>query len=133
MPTTKKATQAATASNKTACTAVRGPLARALAGLVALGAIAASATSETEVASAWTEAITRLVNLEAAANKVAAEQTDRTLRSKFRALAVAAGLKYTKIRSVKPPKVEALVAVAGDTGALEDAVNKLEPTCGKYW
>jgi hypothetical protein len=128
-----KATQAATTSNKAACTAVKGPLEKALAGLVMLGAVAASATAEDEIVSARAETITRLVNLEAAANNVAAEQTDRTLRSNFRALAVAAGLKYTKIRSIKPANVEGLLNVASDIVALEGAVNKLEPACGKYW
>ncbi|MET7965993.1 hypothetical protein [Micromonospora sp. NPDC005305] len=98
-----------------------------------MDAIASSATTENEIRSAMGETITRLVNLEAAANKVAAEQTDRTLRSNFRALAVAAGLKYTKIRSVKPANVEGVRNVASDTAALESAVNKLEATCGKYW
>ncbi|MFC0029909.1 hypothetical protein ACFFMM_10285 [Micromonospora chaiyaphumensis] len=132
-PTTKKATQAATTSNKAACTAVKGPLEKAIAGLAALVIIAGSATSETEVAAARTETITRLVDLEAVANKVAAEQTDRTLRSNFRALAVAADRKYAYIRAVRPFDVEGLVSVASDTSALESAVNKLEPACGKYW
>ncbi|WP_246835624.1 hypothetical protein [Micromonospora sp. MH33] len=88
---------------------------------------------EAEIVNARAEAITRLVNLDAVANRVAAEQTDRTLRSNFRALAVAAGLKYTKIRSIEPANVEGLVNVASDTGALEGAVGKLEPACGRYW
>lgn len=132
-PTTRKATQAATTSNKAACTAVKGPLEKAIAGLITLGGVAASATVEAEIVNARAEAITRLVNLEAAANRVAAEQTDRTLRSNFRALAVAAGLKYTKIRSIDPANVEGLLNVASDTAALEGAVNKLEPACGRYW
>ncbi|MEU2171865.1 hypothetical protein ACH47V_20655 [Micromonospora chersina] len=132
-PTTRKATQAATTSNKAACTAVRGPLEKAIAGLITLGGVAASATVEAEIVNARAEAITRLVSLEAAANRVAGEQTDRTLRSNFRALAVAAGLKYTKIRSFEPANVEGLVNVASDTGALESAVDKLEPACGRYW
>ncbi|WP_433312876.1 hypothetical protein [Micromonospora chersina] len=88
---------------------------------------------EAEIVNARAEAIARLVDLHAVANRVANEQTDSTLRSNFRALAVAAGLKYTKIRSIQPDNVEGLVNVASDTGALEDAVNKLEPACGRYW
>lgn len=132
-PTSRKATQAAATSNKAACTAVKGPLEKAVAGLITLGGVAASSTVEAEIVNARAEAITRLVNLEAVANRVAGEQSDRTLRSHFRALAVAAGLKYTKIRSIEPANVEGLVNVASDTGALEDAVNKLEPACGRYW
>lgn len=132
-PTTRKATPAATTSNKVACTAVKRPLEKAIAGLITLGGVAASSTVEAEIVNARAEAITRLVDLHAVANRVANEQTDSTLRSNFRALAVAAGLKYTKIRSIEPANVEGLVNVASDTGALEDAVNKLEPACGRYW
>lgn len=134
-PTTKKATQVATTSNKAACTAVRGPLEKAIAGLVILAGVAASSTVEAEIVNARAEASTRLVNLEAAANRVAGEQSDRTLRSNFRALAVAAGRKGVEVRSIKPKLeyAEAIVKMASDTGDLESAVDKLEPTCGRYW
>lgn len=134
--TTKKATQVATAgNNKAACTAVKGPLEKAIAGLIILVGVASSSTVEAELVNARAEASTRLVNLEAVANRVAGEQTDRTLRSKFRSLAVAAGLKGVEVRSIKPKleHAEAIVKVASDTGDLESAVDKLEPDCGRYW
>ncbi|MEW2591047.1 hypothetical protein AB0893_11575 [Micromonospora aurantiaca] len=133
--TTKKATQAATASNKAACTTVKGPLEKAIAGLIILVGVAAGSTVEAELVNARAEASTRLVNLEAVASRVAGEQSDRTLRSNFRALTVAAGLKGVEVRSIKPKLeyAEAIVKVASDTGDLESAVDKLEPTCGRYW
>ena len=133
--TTKKATQVATASNKAACTTVKGPLEKAIAGLIILVGVAAGSTVEAELVNARAEASTRLVNLEAVANRVAGEQSDRTLRSNFRALTVAAGLKGVEVRSIKPKLeyAEAIVKVASDTGDLESAVDKLEPTCGRYW
>ncbi|GHJ54342.1 hypothetical protein Nm8I071_36490 [Nonomuraea sp. TT08I-71] len=53
---------------------------------------------------------------------MAVEPTDRTLRSNFRALAVAAGLKYTKIRSIEPAIVE---------GAPERGERRLTSTRGQ--
>ncbi|MEU7172819.1 hypothetical protein ABZ949_15205 [Micromonospora tulbaghiae] len=134
-PTTRKATQPATTSNKAACTTVRGPLEKAIAGLITLFGVASSSTVEAELVNARAEASTRLVNLEAVANGVAGEQSDRTLRSNFRALAVAAGLKGVEVRSIKPKLeyAEAIVKMASDTGDLESAVDKLEPACGRYW
>ncbi|RLQ02892.1 hypothetical protein EAD96_21575 [Micromonospora sp. BL1] len=134
-PTTRKATQPATTSNKAACTTVRGPLEKAIAGLITLVGVASSSTVEAELVNARAEASTRLVNLEAVANGVAGEQSDRTLRSNFRALAVAAGLKGVEVRSIKPKLeyAEAIVKMASDTGDLESAVDKLEPACGRYW
>ncbi|RNI01968.1 hypothetical protein EEZ25_15425 [Micromonospora aurantiaca] len=133
--TTKKATQVATASNKAACTAVKGPLEKAIAGLIILVGVASSSTVEAELVNARAEASTRLVNLEAVANRVAGEQTDRTLRKKFQVLTMAAGRKDVEVRSIKPKLeyAEAIVKVASDTGDLESAVDKLEPTCGRYW
>ncbi|MDO3687682.1 hypothetical protein [Micromonospora sp. C28ISP2-4] len=123
----------ATTSNKAACAAVKGSLEKAIAGLITLGGVAASSTVEAEIVNARAEASTRLVNLHAVANRVAGEQTDRTLRGNFRALAVAAGLKDVEVRSIKPTTPEGLVKVASDTAALESAVDKFEPTCGRYW
>ncbi|MCZ7427952.1 hypothetical protein O7607_19640 [Micromonospora sp. WMMA1949] len=125
----------AATSNKAACTAVKGSLEKAIAGLITLGGVAASSTVEAELVNARAEASTRLINLGAVANRVAGEQADRTLRSNFRALAVAAGLKDVQVRSIKPKlsNAEGLVKVASDTGDLESAVDKLEPTCGRYW
>ena len=135
LTTTKKATQVATASNKAACTAVKGPLEKAIAGLIILVGVASSSTVEAELVNARAEASTRLVNLEAVANRVAGEQTDRTLRKKFQVLTMAAGRKDVEVRSIKPKLeyAEAIVKVASDTGDLESAVDKLEPTCGRYW
>ncbi len=134
-PTTRKATQVATASSKAACTTVRGPLEKAIAGLITLVGVASSSTVEAELVNARAEASTRLVNLEAVANRVAGEQTDRTLRKKFQVLTMAAGRKDVEVRSIKPKLeyAEAIVKVASDTGDLESAVDKLEPTCGRYW
>ncbi|PGH42234.1 hypothetical protein COO58_21175 [Micromonospora sp. WMMA1996] len=131
--TTRKATPAATTSNKAACDALEGPLEKAVAGLIVLREVASGGAAESTITSARAEAITRLVALETTANRVAGEQADRTLRSNVRALAVTAGLKYTKIRSIKPTQVDALQLAAGDTGDLEDTVAKLEPACGRYW
>ncbi|MEU2985452.1 hypothetical protein ABZ647_13725 [Micromonospora aurantiaca] len=133
--TTKKATQVATASNKVACTAVKGPLEKAIAGLIILVGVASTSTVEAELVNARAEASTRLVNLEAVANRVAGEQTDRTLQKKFQVLTMAAGRKDVEVRSIKPKLeyAEAIVKVASDTGDLESAVDKLEPTCGRYW
>lgn len=133
--TTKKATQVATASNKAACTAVKGPLEKAIAGLIILVGVASSSTVEAELVNARAEASTRLVNLEAVSDRVAGEQTDITLRRKFQVLTMAAGRKDVEVRSIKPKfeYAEAIVKVASDTGDLESAVDKLEPTCGRYW
>ncbi|ADL48279.1 hypothetical protein Micau_4770 [Micromonospora aurantiaca ATCC 27029] len=134
-PTTRKATQVATTSSKAACTTVRGPLEKAIAGLIILVGVASSSTVEAELVNARAEASTRLVNLEAVANRVAGEQTDRTLRKKFQVLTMAAGRKDVEVRSIKPKLeyAEAIVKVASDTGDLESAVDKLEPDCGRYW
>lgn len=132
-PTTRKATQVATASNKAACTALKGPLEKAIAGLITLAGVAAASTVEAEIVNARAEALDRLRNLEVVTNRVAGEQADRTLRSKFAPLMMAAGRKAAEIRSIKPTQVEGLVKVASDTAALEAAVDKLEPTCGRYW
>ncbi|MDM4782057.1 MULTISPECIES: hypothetical protein [unclassified Micromonospora] len=125
----------ATTSNKAACTAVRGPLEKAIAGLIILAGVAASSTVEAELVNARAEAIDRLVNLEAATNRVAPEQQDRMLRRKFGPLMMAAGRKGAEVRSIKPKLeyAEAIVKMASDTGDLESAVDKLEPTCGRYW
>ena len=133
--TTKKTTQVATASNKAACTAVKGPLEKAIAGLIILVGVASSSTVEAELVNARAEASTRLVNLETVANRVAGEQSDRTLRRKFQVLTMAAGRKDVEVRSIKPKLefAEAIVKVASDTGDLESAVDKLEPDCGRYW
>ncbi|MEU7760195.1 hypothetical protein [Micromonospora aurantiaca (nom. illeg.)] len=125
----------ATASNKAACTAVKGPLEKAIAGLIILVGVAAGSTVEAELVNARAEASTRLVNLEAVANRVGGEQTDRTLRKKFQVLTMAAGRKDVEVRSIKPKLeyAEAIVKVASNTGDLESAVDKLEPICGRYW
>ena len=131
---TRPATQPATADAAEACTAVRGPLERAAAGLVTLKVIVDfSESTDDDVHVAWGEATTRLSDLKMAADNAINETSNTTLRSNLRALSQAAYKLGDAIYRAKFHDRDKLGALATQTDGIELAINKLEPSCAKYW
>ncbi|GAA1796882.1 hypothetical protein GCM10009682_18210 [Luedemannella flava] len=121
----------AAAAERAVCTKVKTPLERGVAGLMALAVVASDGTKD-EIDDARIESSARLLDLFAAATAASQASTTGALRTAFANLASVARRQANQIRTVKSAYPE-LVLQAADTTALEGAVNKLEPYCGRYW